>query len=158
MKYIYYLAAIVLIFSVGVTIGWIKNEERRAKQTLKITQDHTNKFIEQQVKFADAKRVLEDKIVKDSEVSEQRLRKYLKENSQLKESLNLSLSNDVLTYARLCDEDSACALLRRPPESPAEGQGLTPIDLAWIIRELDTRIEKHNLEIVHQSEQIKSCY
>ena len=158
MNIIYTIVIIILAFIGGVTLGWTQHEKQQAKQILKITQDRGYKFIEQQVEFADAKKVLEDKIVKDSAVSEQRLRRYLKENSQLKESLNLSLSSAVLTYARLCDEDSTCALLRRPPESPAEGQGLTPLDLAWVIRELDTRIEKHNLEIAHQSEQIKSCH
>ena len=157
MKIIYTLAAIAVIFSIGAITGWTEHETHQANQILKIQKDAVESYRQQKAAYEKDKLELENRIAKDNANSESRIRKLIAENNKLQNFIDLPVDPELLVYARLCDTPADCAVLRRPAVSLAESQGIAVGDILYVVRALDTAIEKHNLEVAHQSEQIKVC-
>lgn len=141
-----------------IAIGAIGHSNYETKKTLQENQRNTERFLDLQTKHAKEKYDLEKQITNDSTLATIKIKKLAQENSQLKMRLDSPVDSAALVFARLCSEDSECSLLNNSIDSPAEGSIISTLSLAYVIRKMDEAVERNNLAIIQQNQEIKICH
>lgn len=143
-----------------IAIGWFANDAHTSKAYALALQKAEQKYASLREKQVAEREALERKITDDHARSEQRIRKAIAENEQLRAEADAVVAPDFLIYAGLCDSPKDCSLyygfgIVDTIANPTSG--ITSLEVYETIRILDEQIAKHNLGLQQIRQQLTRC-